>query len=96
MAQAYRQPFYLSKLSISIIEKRCSELGIDFETYFNKIINEARREADFKKCDTTSCTIERIQHRITLPEHNFEFLQCVAMKNSTTISRAIELLLVKG
>lgn len=95
-----RLSFYLNNLEILAIKEKMKEHGLDFDKDFDKYVQRTLsyqiEKEEFKNCDTHYCKVKRTNFKSPITKKKTDFLQCVANKNSTTISSAISVLLLKG
>jgi hypothetical protein len=96
LANLFRLDFNLSKLSLQIAKDNADALGIDFDKYLNKVITNAMEESSFKECNEKSCRVTRTRFKKSVMKKKHEFINCIALKNSTTASSVLEILLVRG
>lgn len=95
-----RVSYYLNELEIKIISEKMKEHGMvyekDFEKYFQKVLSHEIEKSGFTGCDTFTCAVKKKEFRSPATKKKIDFLQCLANENSTTISSAISVLLLKG
>ena len=96
MRHNHRLCFYLTDLSKKIAEDNSSILGIDFNRYFDRVIGKAMREMIVEVDINQPFKIQNTEHRRPVLPDRYEFIQKLAVKYRTTISKTVEILLIKG
>jgi hypothetical protein len=95
MENNFRVAFCLSELSLSIANENAAKAGLDFNRYFDKVIFQAMKKMD-AEIKTTPYIVKRKQLRKPVLKNRHRFVQKLASKYNTSVSSAIEILLVAG
>lgn len=99
----FRLAFQLSKIGEEIAHEHAKNAGLikadgtpDFNKYFDKILFKAMQDHEAETNLNKSYRISRKTFRRPVIKNRYQFIQGLASKKETTVSRVIEVLLVKG
>lgn len=92
--------FYLNELEIKAITEKMKEYNLDFEKDFDKYLQKTlsleMEKTGFNGCDQFHCKVTKKAFNKSINKRKMDFIQCLSNKNSTTLSSAISVLLLKG
>lgn len=91
----YSAQFKVDEFSLKVIEEKMKSLGIDdIGVYLDKVLSDAMKSSEFKRCPPASCKIERKVFHKSITKNKSNFIECLAYRNKTTRRNIIMALLL--